>query len=216
MILQGKVEGYDGDTLIIKAACPDLNKIIKQKVTTCEIRLDDGRTISEDQRNKIYATLKDISAWSGHTLEEIKALCKYDFIEKTGCDYFSFSNVDMTTARNFLTYLVEFCIENNVPCKVSLLERTPDIEQYVYVCLKNKKCCVTGDKAELHHVDAVGMGRDREEIIHQGMRVLPLTRKLHTEAHAIGQQSFLEKYHLVPIRLDEELCQVWHVKGEKQ
>ena len=73
---------------------------------------------------------------------------------------------------------------------------------------------MTGKRAELHHVDRVGMGRDRKEIVHLGYRVMPLSRKMHTEAHTIGQKSFEEKYHLFGVKLDESLCKIWNVKGE--
>lgn len=36
-----------------------------------------------------------------------------------------------------------------------------------------RKCAVCGRRAELHHVDRVGMGRDRREICHIGMQALP-------------------------------------------
>lgn len=208
MILQGKVVGYDGETITIKAHCNKKPKNIK-----CEIRLDDGRKISTDQRMMIYATLKDIAKWSGHTLEEVKNICKNDFAEMNGAELFSLSDVDMTTAWKFQNYLIEFCIENGVQTSINLAERCPDISQYVYLCLRHRKCCVSGEDAELHHVDAVGMGRDREDIIHKGMRVLPLNRYYHTEAHTIGKKTFEEKYHLYPVELNDELCEIWGVKG---
>ncbi len=213
MILQGWVSGYDGEVLTITAPCPDASTLLRQNISSCEVRLDDGRTISADQRKKIYATLRDISLWSGHTPDEVKALCKYDYIARTGNSYFSLSDTDMTTAREFLEFLIEFCLLHDIPTQDSLLERSPDTARYVYACLLHKKCCITGRKAELHHADAIGMGRDRREVIHQGMRVLPLCRRMHTEAHAIGEKTFCEKYHLCPIRLDDDLCQVWNVKG---
>lgn len=170
--------------------------------------LTDGREISPEQRKHIYATLKDIGLWSGFVGEEIKAVMKYEYIARTGAPYFSLSNCDMTTAREFLTFLLDFCVENGIACSGSLIDRAPDIGRYVYVCIENRKCCITGEKAEIHHVDAVGAGRNREEIVHIGMRVLPLSREKHQEAHTLGRDTFLQKYHLVPVKLDKYLCQV--------
>ena len=182
-----------------------------QRMKTATV-LTDGREITPEQRKHIYATLKDIGLWSGFVGEEIKAVMKYEFIARTGAEYFSLSNCDMTTAREFLTFLLDFCVENGVSSDGSLIERAPDIGRYVYACIANRKCCITGGPADLHHVDAVGMGRDREEIIQRGMRVLPLCREKHQEAHTLSRESFLKKYHLEPVTLDEYLCMVLGIR----
>ena len=213
MTITGYIKGYDGKALTIVAPLEDDYLVTKRNTTECEIRLDDGRSISADQRKKIYATMRDISSWSGHMPEEVKALMKYDFIAKTGHEYFSLSDCDMTTANEFLAHIIEFCIEWGIPCEDNLLDRSPDAGRYLYACLIHKKCCISGEKAELHHVDHVGMGRDRKEITHAGMKVLPLTRKYHTEAHTIGEKTFEDKYHIFGIRMDADLCRIWKVKG---
>jgi len=174
----------------------------------CATILTDGRQISPKQRKYIYATFLDIGLWTGFVGEEVKAIMKYEYISRTGTGYFSLSDCDMTTANEFLTFLLDFCVENGIPCADKLLDRAPDIGRYVYACIANKKCCLTGDPAELHHVDAVGMGRDRTEIVHKGMRVLPLSRAKHTEAHSLGRDTFLSRHHLVPVVLDDYLCEL--------
>lgn len=209
----GKVVAFDGTTMLISAQYDNTLEYIRKNITECEIRLDDGRRISADQRKKIYALFRDISLWSGHEPDEVKALLKYEYIARTGAEYFSLSDTDMTTAREFLEFLIEFCISENVPTKDSLINVTPDISRYIYCCLLHKKCCISGKKAELHHVDAVGMGRDRKDIIHAGYRVMPLSRIYHTEAHTIGQKTFEDKYKVYGIKLTDELCDIWHIKG---
>ncbi len=211
-MLKGRIVSFNGDRLMIEAKYGDVQTLVKKGFTDCRVILNDGRKISVDQRKKIYATLNDISAWTGYMPEQMKQIMKYLFIANTGAEYFSFSDVDMTTAKNFLEFLIEFCLYHNIPTRDSLIDRCPEIERYIYMCLKHRKCCITGRKAELHHVDAVGMGRDRNEITHLGMRALPLTRKLHTEAHTIGQQAFDEKYHVKGFAVTEELCRIWHIK----
>ena len=210
----GYIHKYDGEYLYIVAKYPFCGELARKEITQCEIRLDDGRHISADQRKKIYATMRDISLYTGHTPEEIKALMKYDFIAKSGHDYFSLSDTDMTTANQFLNFLIDFCLEFDIPCADSLLERSPDIARYLYKCLIEKKCCITGKKAELHHVDAVGRGRNRKDIIHKEMRELPLCREMHTLAHNMGRDSFCEKYHIFGIKLDTYLCGIWKVRAE--
>lgn len=187
--------------------------LLNKQRMTCATVLTDGRDISEQQRKHIYATFNDIGVWSGFVGEEVKAVMKYEFIARTGAKYFSLADCDMTTAREFLTFLIDFCIENGIACSDSLIARSPDITRYIYACLANRKCCITGKPADLHHVDAVGMGRDRTEITHKGMRALPLCRELHEEAHKIGRDTFCKKYHVVPVALDDYLCEVLKIRS---
>lgn len=214
MAIQGTISEYDEDLGVLHIVAPyppdEAYILKKRKIRTCEIRLDDGRTISAEQRGKIYATLSDIALWSGHEPEEIKALMKYDFIVKTGYDrYFSLSDVDMTTANRFLEHIIEFCIVNDIPCAdQSYLERAPDIGRYLYWCVINRKCAVCGRKADIHEYDAVGQGRNRNTIHHVGVRVVPLCRVHHTEAEQIGRDTFLEKHHLTWVRLDADACEI--------
>ena len=84
-----------------------------------------------------------------------------------------------------------------------------DIPRYVYMAEVHKRCAVCGKKAEVHHIDAVGMGRNRKEIIHLGMRILPLCRTHHIEVHRIGKKDFLDKYLLEPVKADERICGVF-------
>ncbi len=160
-ITTGYISDYDGQALTIIAPFAYPYIIQKQNITECEIRLNDGRHISADQRKKIYATMRDIALFTGHEPDDIKAIMKYDFIADTGANYFSLSDVDMTTANEFLSFLIEFCLQWDIPTMDNLLDRTPDVARYIYACLVHKKCCLCGKKTELHHVDAVGMGRDR-------------------------------------------------------
>ena len=212
-MIKGYIQSYDGETLTIVAPFSGDYLLTKQSITECEIQLSDGRTISADQRRKIYATMRDVSNWSGHVPDEIEALAKYDFIAKTGAEYFSLSDCSVTVANEFLEYLIEFCIEHDIPTHDSLLGRSPDTARYVYWCLIHKVCCITQRKAQLHHVDAVGMGRDRKDIVHKGMRVMPLHWKMHGEAHSIGQKSFEEKYHIFGIKADDYICGAWKIRG---
>lgn len=191
----------------------DTYLIDRRNITEGRLILDDGRTIGAKQRKHIYATLNDISDHTGYVGEQCKAIMKYTYIAETGSEYFSLSDCSVTTARMFLQFLIDFCLENDIPTKDSLLERDPDTARYIYACLVHKKCCITQKKPQLHHVDAVQMGRNRRDIIHTGMRVLPLHWKLHREAHDIGRDSFNEKYHVFGIKLDDALCDIWGVKG---
>lgn len=213
MNIQGKILDYNGKRLIISAPFTDTELLSKQSIVDCEVILSDGRHITPSQRKYIYAMLRDIGFYSGHEADYLKDYFKADYISQTGESWFSLSNCSMTQANGLIEILIQFCIEWNIPTKDNLINFAPDISKYLYMCLKNKVCCVCRQKAELHHVDRVGMGRDRNEITQLGMRAMPLTRKYHNEAHTLGQAQFNAKYHVYGIALNEELCRIWKVRG---
>ena len=170
-----------------------------------EIRVDDGRRISSDQRKKIYALIKDIANHTGHHPEYLKEHMKYEFLVKEDREYFSLSNVDMTTARYFIEYILEFCFEWEVPLSTNTVDLSRDINNYLYLCIQYRKCAICGEKADIHHhSNLVGMGRDRNRHDHHNSEFIALCRTHHTECHQIGLKQFEQKYHLKAIKLDLE------------
>ena len=109
---------------------------------------------------------------------------------------FSLSNAPMSLVAEFQRFLVKFIIENDVPLNFPLIGYVDDIAHYTYMCVIHRKCAVCGRRAELHHVDAVGMGNDRGDVQHLGREVISLCRAHHTEMHTLGKQDFCGKYHL--------------------
>lgn len=220
-IVDGTVQSYnERGELIITATYKDVDKLIRRNVTTCRIVLNDSRNISSEQRRKAYALLGEISDFMGEMPEYTKRLFKLKFIHEQmkglADDIFSLSDCDMTIARDFITYLIDFIIEHDIPCSTPLRELCEDIQRYVYACVKHKKCVVCGKKAELHHVDRLGMGADRNEPIHEGLRAYPLCRGHHEEAHAVTAEQFDELYHLTPIVINKEICKVYKLKIKKE
>ena len=199
-MLTGKVTAWDGQVLTIEADFDNEYFMEQRNPKECEIRLIDSRTINAEQRKKTYALMRDIGLHTGYMPEEVKALMKFDFISRTGLPYFSLSNVDLSTAREFITHLIDFCLEWGVPCRDSLLGMAEDVGKYLYLCLYHQKCCICGQEAEVHHVDRVGMGRDRTEICHVGMRAMALCRGHHNEAHL--RPDFGQLHHVYGIKLD--------------
>lgn len=201
--MKAEITDYDGSFLYLKLPFNDTASLASKKLKEAEVRLIDGRSISYEQRKKTYALFRDIADYTGYVPEEVKEIMKSDFIARYGVKEFSLSTVDMTTASMFIEHLVYFCLFHGIPCRDSLLKYAPDISRYVYLCLLLKKCCICGKRAELHHVDHVGLGRDRNEITHVGMRAMPLSRKYHNEVHRIGQKSFEDKYHVYGVKIDK-------------
>lgn len=208
MIITGQVVDSNDTEMLISASFPSY-LIEKRHIDTVEIIVTDGRHISPDQRKKIYATLRDISIYTGHAVDELKSIFKADYIAKTGELWFSLSNVDMTTASNFLQHLIDFCLIWGIPTKDNYLDRSPDIGRYLYMCLATRTCALCGKKAEVHHSgeDKVGMGRNRNKISHLGLKAVALCRQHHEFGiHTMPESEFYEKNHIWPIRLDGYLC----------
>ena len=224
-MIQERVTGTVRDitedgTAVIHAALPDPLRAILREYGDVEIILPDGRRISPEQRRKVYALIGEIAEYvdgirNAGTIESAKKTLKMEFMlsrmESMERRLFSLSNCDVTTAREFINFLVEFIIENDIPTRVPLIENCEDIAAYVYACLMSKKCAVCGRNADLHHVDAVGMGRNRKEICHIGMRALPLCREHHTEIHNVGQEDFLRRYFLEPVKIDERIAKLYRL-----
>lgn len=167
------------------------------------LRLTDGRTISLEQRKKIYATLKDISLYTGYYPEETKEVMKYYYIQQTGNDYFSLSDCSLLTARDFINVLIDFCLKNGVITSEALSTRTDDIDTYLYQCIRRRKCAVCGKDGELHHWDAIGMGHDRRNYDDSKNKKMCLCRVHHTIAHQKGKQAFERNYHVYGIVVKE-------------
>jgi len=93
----------------------ELQRFSDTTVITAEILFSDNRSISAEQRKKIFAIFADIAKWSGFFPREIEDLMKYRFLSQQGGEWFSMANTDKTTARLFITYLIDFCIQHGIP-----------------------------------------------------------------------------------------------------
>lgn len=192
----------DRDGTYLKVYIPKLrlgDMLCRKHIHRAEMRFDDGRHISADQRKKAYATIRDISDYTGYFPEEQKEWLKYLHISRTGDDYFSLSSCSMDTAREFINTILEYAIEEGIPLSDCAINRTDDIGRYLYYCLIHKKCAVCGRDGEIHHVDAIGMGNDRRKVDDSNYRKLCLCRTHHTIAHQRGMQAFTEMYKVYGI-----------------
>lgn len=199
-MLKGKVVGLSEDgTATIKAQVP-LAQFLHREVKEVYVDMIDSRPLSDKQRRMCYALVKAIADWSGSGSEEVKEAFKLDFwaerVDTLSDKIFSLSNAPMSLVAEFQRFLVAFILTHDVPTKRPLREYVDDIEAYTYLCLVRRKCAVCGRCAELHHIDAVGMGNDRTEAQHEGREVMSLCREHHMELHTVGKAEFMAKYHL--------------------
>ena len=221
-MIQEHVVGFIVDllkdgTAVIKAKIPNIEQALRRGFLKVEIILWDGRRISPEQRRKCYALLGEIAEYTdgirtAETVDEQKRLLKMEFMlkrmEATERRMFSLADCDMSTAREFITYLIDFIIANDIPTRVPLIDNCDDIAAYMYACTMHRKCAVCGKAADIHHCEGsrIGAGVDREKVHQLGREVLPLCRVHHTELHAMPESEFITKDHLQKVKLDEVLC----------
>ena len=180
----------------------------------------DNRLRSNDQIRKAFALMNDIGEYQGESSEEVyqeqRMQFSAKFMEELDGMFFHLSVATMSEASRFINFLVELIIANDIPTKKPLYTLADDIERYVYACLINKRCCVCGQKADLHHVDVIGMGYDRNTKPQIGNRVLPLCRVHHGQWHQLGGSRFDALYHMTPVRMDLRIAKVYGLSKAAQ
>lgn len=207
---------YTEKGVVVQTTRPDIPNLSEQVLVVWQ----DARMRTPEQIRKAWALMGEIAEYQGETKDDVYAEQKTTFTVKhldiLQGELFRLSSATVSAARAFITMLVEIIIEYGIPTKEPLYGLCDDIHRYVYACLMNKKCAVCGRKTELHHYDHVGMGRNRHEIDHLGMRAYPLCREHHDEIHQIGERAFDAKYHLEPIEIDEKIARKYGLRGGKE
>lgn len=202
-----KIKGYrkvDTGTELKIFVPKDITYTFEEKCSNKgEIRIGDGRSISAEQRKKAYATIRDMADFLGYLPEEMKEIMKYEYIVRTGGEYISLSDCTMEDAREFISILIEFSLDHNIPLSELGIDRCEDIGRYLYYCLKTKHCAVCGlPNSEKHHWDAIGMGHDRKVYDDSENRKICLCRNHHIIAHQKGIIAFEKIYKVYGIKFD--------------
>lgn len=212
-IVEGRIIAADPDGLTIRVSYTDWERFTVRQYSEVRVELPDGRHRTPEQLRKAWAIMGDmaihISGDKRAAEEDVYRPLAADFSarlqETLQNRLFRLSEASVTEAKDFINFLLDTCLEMEIPLSKSASELTDDIQHYVYSCVMHRRCAVCGRKADLHHVDAVGMGRNRNEIDHAGMRALPLCREHHQEAHNVGNGEFMATYHLEPIVIDQRI-----------
>jgi hypothetical protein len=200
----------------VKTSRPAVDNLSDEVTVTWQ----DNRSRTAEQNRKAWALMSEIAAFMGEEKDAVYKQLALDFtaknLETLQGMLFHLSTASMSEASNFITMLVNLIIEYDIPTKQPLYTMCEDVEKYTYACLMNKKCCVCGKKAELHHCDGsrIGMGYNRETKPQLGAMVMPLCRVHHTEYHTIGGTAFGEKYHVVSVPMDKRLAQKYGISGK--
>ena len=182
-----------------------------------EFRLFDNRVITAPQRKFINALCRDIARYTGDTIDQVREHRKLEFIHDKGLPYFSTSELakscSVSLASQFISYIVDFCLDNDIALAEAPSRYLDDIKPYLIKCLWIRKCVICGKDAEVHHVDAIGMGRNRKKVDHSKHNMMALCWKHHRELHNGGQETFMLRNHVVGVLMNEEQYKKLNYKG---
>lgn len=179
--------------------CGDPIEVNVQKV--------DNRHITDQQRKFIFALCNEIGYYMGEDSEWVRMLVQTYNAKLRDIDVESLSSCYMTYANGLIDTIINFCIDNQIPINAETINeyRYTFDEKQTYAMALQRVCVVCGQRADIHHVDSVGMGNNRNDISHVGKRALPLCRLHHGECHQTGNEKFIEKYHLTPFTIDKKM-----------
>lgn len=222
MAVKAKIMNITPQGQMILVAPADIDRIDRWNAKEALVEIVDPRPLSSDQRKMCYALINAIADFSGHSTTGAKEFLKLEFLAdnvgRLGDKIFSLANAPMSLVAQFQKWLVDFCIEFDVPTKLPLYEYCDDLDAYVFSCIMHKRCVICGKRADLHHCEKsrVGLG-SREKMIHEGLEVITLCRLHHDECHSMSEREFFDKYHLNGgIRADKTICRLYKLKTKKE
>lgn len=210
-----KVQSFqlDGNCLSIPISKKVKQELEQKHLTPSLLYLNDQNAITELQRRKAYALIGEVAAWSGYDKTYLKDMLKDDFCFRNELPPISLMDVDRTTASEFISYLVDFCVYHNVPMRRKMTEYCDDIERYLYACLLYKQCAVCGRRGEqktlhFHHCGASRTGSKGKstDIPLVGLQGMALCWEHHHEIHCDAEQVFFDRYHVHPIVVDQRIA----------
>ncbi|MBZ1515824.1 hypothetical protein J3326_01305 [Leuconostoc mesenteroides] len=178
----------------------------------------DENGVSVQQRKFAFALLHDIwlSQKGGYWVQEVETLRRHFYAAYeyyNGLDFgdFSLSNGKgtKTDTNQFINMLLDYAAIHDVSLSVKPLnELEPqEIARWEYRCLMEKMCVVCGKKpSDLHHLDTVGSGRNRQHTNHLGHRAVQLCREHHNMDHSLGIETFMQRFKINGIKIDEKIA----------
>lgn len=190
----------------------------KQQVVS--LIASDENGVSAQQRKFAFALLHDIwwSQVGGYWIETPETVkqhfyAMYEYYNSLDFGEFSLSAAKgtKTDTNQFINMLLDYAALHDIALSVKPLnELEPqEIAHWEYQCLMNKCCVICGKRpSDLHHLDTIGQGVDRRKTNHLKHRAVQLCRQHHQMAHSLGIETFLQKYHLTGIKIDERIAEI--------
>lgn len=174
-----------------------------------DVQVVDPFRITDKQRRKIFALVKDIEAHTGQPMQYMKEMFQNYVSFLYGYDKrISLSNCSRTQANQIIEVTLDWIFHNDIPLAYKTSDLLKQDKSFLYWSTVNRNCVICGKPhSDLAHRYAVGKGRNRKKINHVGNQVLALCRTHHNEQHQIGMDTFNNKYHLTDswVDVDERL-----------
>ena len=178
----------------------------------------DENGVSAQQRKFAFALLHDIwwSQVGGYWIETPETVkqhfyAMYEYYNSLDFGEFSLSAAKgtKTDTNQFINMLLDYAAIHDISLSVKPLnELEPqEIARWEYRCLMEKMCVVCGKKpSDLHHLDTVGSGVNRQHTNHLGHRAVQLCREHHNLAHSLGIETFMQRFKINGIKIDEKIA----------
>lgn len=178
----------------------------------------DENGVSAQQRKFAFALLHDIwwSQVGGYWIETPETVKQhfytmYEYYNSLDFGEFSLSAAKgtKTDTNQFINMLLDYAAIHDISLSVKPLnELEPqEIARWEYRCLMEKMCVVCGKKpSDLHHLDTIGSGRNRQHTNHLGHRAVQLCREHHNLAHSLGIETFMQRFKINGIKIDEKIA----------
>lgn len=212
-IIKNYITQDDGTTTVVIEGVDIDNKTSLLLDNGFEVEVDvqvvDPFRITDKQRRKIFALVKDIEAHTGQPMDYMRHM----FIEYVRTYYgydkrISLSDCTRTQASQIIEVTLDWIFHNDIPLAYKTSDLLKQDKSFLYWSTVNRNCVICGKPhSDLAHRYAVGKGRNRDKINHVGNQVLALCRTHHNEQHQIGMDTFNNKYHLIDswVDVDERL-----------
>lgn len=204
----GRLIQRKGDKGYIEIEGVNWYEVNKKASGAIVVEIEEKEHISNEQRRLLYALWRDYEIYTGTPLDAVEAWFKYQYMLERNLDHFpSLSRGAMTkdVATDFITYTLEYYLNNGVPFAQQDWYKGADVARICYAMLMNRICFICGRiNSDAAHVETVGAGRNRNKIDHSKHHFMCLCREHHNLQHNMGIDSFMQQYHIVPIQLDKD------------
>lgn len=208
-------------TVPVERVIAGVKEELEEYLNNCLIEVIPIRKLSSEQNGLIHVLLKQYANELGWSLIEMKEYIKEQFALTNDLNYFSTANCDMETANNFIAYIIEHALENQINLYIlnrndkrykHILEIDGIEQRRIIACLRARVCAICGKQhneyntVELHHwktvASAVG-NYDNDDGLQTPF--LSLCTQHHSEFHNIGIDDFKDKYIIEGVWLNEQL-----------
>lgn len=203
-------------TLPVEKVYPGLKQQIEERLNHYPIKVIPVKRLSKAQNGLIHVLLKQFGEELGWTMQDMKEYQKEQFALSRDLEKFSTANCDMEMANDFIAFIIEQALENEINLYVlnkhdnrykSILKVDKTTERYVIACLRAKTCAICGRRGvDLHHWKTIASAAGTYEN-DDGLKTpfMSLCRIHHNEFHDKGQKEFEEKYHIEGVWLNPQL-----------